>query len=261
MTNPAFYSKVAGQFGGYPDWPPRETHYPEGDPEQYFDSVLTALGAGAGAGGGGTRLLDVGCADGRNLLAVADRFSRVHGIDLSPEMLAAARRNQREAGLDHVLFEVADASATGLPDSSVEVVSSRRGPLFPDEFHRVLTEHGTVVHLGIGEQDVRALKEVFGRGQHFGRWNTVPLAREGQAQLEQAGFRVEHRSFRFDEYFHSAHDLRGFLQKVPIFEDFDPVADRARFDAYVERAGSQRGIHLARHWFVLVARKQPELAS
>ncbi|WP_328914477.1 MULTISPECIES: class I SAM-dependent methyltransferase [unclassified Streptomyces] len=248
MTNPAFYSKVAGQFGGYPDWPPRDTHYPEGDPEEFFDTVLTALG-------GGGRLLDVGCADGRNLLALADRFAQVRGIDMSPEMLAAARRNQREAGLDHVVFEVGDAAATRLPDGSVDVVSSRRGPLCPAEFHRVLGERGAVVHLGIGEQDARALKETFGRGQNYGRWHTVPPAQEGQVRLEEAGFCVEHRAFRFDEHFHSADDLRGFLRKVPIFEDFDPVADKERFDAYVERATSERGVHLARHWFVLVARK------
>ncbi|WP_329180362.1 class I SAM-dependent methyltransferase [Streptomyces sp. NBC_01477] len=251
MTNPAFYSEVAGRFGGYPDWPPRATHYPEGDPEEFFDTVLTGL-ATADAD-----LLDVGCADGRNLLALADRFARVRGIDLSPEMLEAARRNQREAGLDHVVFELADASATGLPDASVDVVSSRRGPLYAAEFHRVLTDQGVVVHLGIGEQDVRALKEVFGRGQNYGGWNAVPLAEEAQARLELAGFRVQHRGFRFDEHFHSADDLRGFLRKVPIFEDFDPVADQERFDAYAEQAASPRGIHLARHWFVLVASKEP----
>ncbi|WNI16408.1 class I SAM-dependent methyltransferase [Actinacidiphila sp. ITFR-21] len=248
MTSPAFYSKVAGQFGGYPDWPPRTTHYPDGDPEEYFDTALTAFGAGG-------RLLDVGCADGRNLLAVADRFRQVLGIDLSPEMLEAAHRHQREAALAHVAFEVGDASATRLARGSVDVVSSRRGPLCPAEFHRVLTDQGAVVHLGIGEQDVRALKEAFGRGQNYGRWCGVPAAQEDQARLEEAGFSVEHRAFRFDEYFHSADDLRGFLRKVPIFEDFDPVADKEPFDAYVGRARSERGIHLARHWFVLVARK------
>jgi len=253
VTDPAFYTRVADRFGGYPDWPPRAAHYPEGDPEEYFDARLGALGA-ADAG-----LLDVGCADGRNLLAVADRFARVRGIDLSARMLEAARRNQERAGpgraVGHVVFEVGDASATGLPDASVDVVSSRRGPLFPGEFHRVLTDRGAVVHLGIGEHDARALKEALGRGQNYGRWDEVPLAQQGRESLERAGFRVEHRAFRFEEYFHSAQDLRGFLGKVPIFEDFDPVADQRGLDAYLRRATSPRGVHLARHWFVLVARK------
>lgn len=247
MSDPAFYSKVATRFGGYPDWPPRDTDYPEGDPEAYVDSVLAALGGGS--------LLDVGCADGRNLLAVADRFPRVRGIDLSPEMVAAARRNQARTSLDHVVFEVGDASATGLPDHSVDVLCSRRGPLFPAEFHRVLKPGGAVVHLGIGEQDVRALKEAFGRGQHYGGWHEAPLAEQGRARLVAAGFAVEIRSYRFDEYFHHPQDLRGFLGKVPIFEDFDLDADRAALDGYLARATGERGIHLARHWFVLVARK------
>jgi SAM-dependent methyltransferase len=248
---PDFYSKVADKFGGYSSGAQRTTHFPQGDPEEAFDAVALDLGDEK------ARLLDVGCADGRNLLALAPSFGQVNGLDLAPEMLASAERHRAEAGLAHVTFAEGDASATGFPDDSFDVVTSRRGPLFPEEFHRVLRPGGSLVYLGIGERDVQALKEEFGRGQLYGRWNGTPVAREERERLERAGFTVvSERSFDYDEYFHTPQDLDTFLQMVPIFEDYSPEGDREPFERYLTQATRDEGIHLARHWFVLHARAE-----
>ncbi|GAA2331952.1 class I SAM-dependent methyltransferase [Streptomyces kunmingensis] len=250
---PGFYSKVAEKFGGYSSGAQRTTSYPQGDPEEEFDALVHELGTPTG------RLLDVGCADGRNLLSVAPSFGRVEALDLSPEMLASAEHHRAESGLDHVRFAVGDASATGFPDGAFDLVTSRRGPLFPDEFRRVLRTGGSVVYLGIGERDVRTLKEAFGRGQLYGRWTGTPVALEERRRLEDAGFTVDYeREFSYDEFFHTPGDLDRFLQMVPIFEDYDSESDREAFDRYVGQATTQEGIHLARHWFVLRARLTAE---
>ncbi len=47
-----------------------------------------------------------------------------------------------------------------------------------------------------------------------------------------------------------------FLQGVPIFEDYDPVEDRARLDEYVRRYRDARGVWLGRHRTVVVARRE-----
>ncbi|MFE9610937.1 class I SAM-dependent methyltransferase [Streptomyces sp. NPDC006012] len=247
---PDFYSKVANKFGGYSSGARRTTLFPQGDPEEVFDAVARELG------GGGTRLLDVGCADGRNLLAIAPRFGQVDALDLAPEMLDSARRHQTESGLAHVRFAVGDASATGFADGEFDVVTSRRGPLFPEEFGRVLRPGGSLVYLGIGERDVRALKEEFGRGQLYGRWDGTPVMRQDRERLERAGFSVvREQSVDFDEYFHTPQDLDTFLQMVPIFEDYGTGGDREALDRYMALATHDEGIHLARHWFVLHARR------
>ncbi|MEW2545126.1 class I SAM-dependent methyltransferase [Streptomyces sp. NPDC047002] len=245
-----FYSKVAEKFGGYSSGAQRTTSFPQGDPEERFDALVRELASPTG------RLLDVGCADGRNLLAVAGAFGRVDALDLSPEMLASAERHRAASGLDHVTFALGDASATGFPDGAFDVVTSRRGPLFPEEFGRVLRPGGSVVHLGIAERDVQELKEVFGRGQLYGRWSGTPVLREERERLERAGFTVDHAGeFTYDEYFHTPADLDRFLQMVPIFEDYDSAADRGAFERYAARATTSEGIHLARHWFVLRAHR------
>lgn len=48
----------------------------------------------------GTRVLDVGCGVGRWSRRLAARGARVTGVDLSPTMVAEARRRAREAALD-----------------------------------------------------------------------------------------------------------------------------------------------------------------
>ncbi|MGY0020482.1 class I SAM-dependent methyltransferase [Streptomyces sp. YJ-C3] len=248
-----FYSKVAEKFGGYSSGARRTTSYPQGDPEEEFDALVHELGSATG------KLLDVGCADGLNLLGLAPSFGRVDGLDLSPEMLASAERHRAASGLDHVRFAGGDASATGFPAGTFDLVTSRRGPLFPEEFRRVLRHGGSVVYLGIGERDVRTLKETFGRGQLYGRWAGTPVALEERRRLEDAGFTVDYeREFSYDEFFHTPEDLDRFLQMVPIFEDYDTESDREAFDRYVTRATAQEGIHLARHWFVLRAQLTAE---
>jgi SAM-dependent methyltransferase len=248
--NPEFYSKVAERFGGYSSGAQRTTVYPEGDPEAIFDRIATDLG------GPEARLLDVGCADGRNLLAIAPSFGHVHGIDLAPQMLDSAERSLAESGLGHVEFSLRDASATGFPDGSFDVITSRRGPLFAEEFHRLLRPGGAVVHLGIGEEDVRAIKEVFGRGQLYRRWEGEPVSHEERNRLEKAEFTVPLAlDVRYQEYFHSPAELSRFLEAVPIFEDYDQARDKELFDRYVEAAAEERGILMDRHWFVLHARR------
>ncbi|MFD8734272.1 class I SAM-dependent methyltransferase [Streptomyces sp. NPDC059618] len=248
--NPDFYSRVADEFGEYTSGGLRTDVFPDGDPEAAFDELAKGL---AGRDG---RLVDVGCADGRSLLRIAPAFADVLGIDMSESMLAAARRTCAELGLDHVAFERRDASRTGLPDGGADVLTSRRGPLFPGEFHRVLRPGGHLVYMGIGETDVRELKETFGRGQLYGRWDGRPVMDEVVEELTGAGFTVVlEKAFRTEEFYHSPVELDRFLRQVPIFEDYDSTADRAAFERYVASAGSDRGVRLDRHWFVVRARR------
>src|SRR5579875_3819269 len=70
--------------------------------------LIEAALDGAGVGEG-TRLLDVGCGSGLALERAATRGARVSGIDISPALLAVARRRVGEAtlvegGIDELPF-------------------------------------------------------------------------------------------------------------------------------------------------------------
>ncbi|MEV6569017.1 class I SAM-dependent methyltransferase [Streptomyces kronopolitis] len=245
-----FYSRVAERFGGYRSDARSTDVFPDGRPDDVFDELAKALGTPD------ARLLDVGCADGRSLLRISPAYGDVTGMDLSTSMLECAARYRAEAGLSHVSFELCDATRTGLPDGYADVVTSRRGPLIPAEFERVLRPGGVVMYMGIGEQDARELKETFGRGQDFDSWNGRPLA-EGIAQeLADAGFVVtNNQSFRFEEFYHSPEDLDTFLHQVPIIDNYDSAADKEAFDRYVAAVSVDQGVRLSRHWFLVQAQK------
>ena len=69
--------------------------------------------------------LDVGCADGYFTLSVAPYFNKIIAIDLSKGMLKAARKFQKEKGINNGSFEEQNAHHTNFDDISFDLVYSR----------------------------------------------------------------------------------------------------------------------------------------
>ena len=83
-------------------------------------SALLALEAGQ-------TVLDLGSGGGIDVLLSAQRVGpsgKVYGLDMTDEMLALARENQRKAGATNVEFLKGTIEAIPLPDHSVDVVIS-----------------------------------------------------------------------------------------------------------------------------------------
>ena len=75
----------------------------------------------------GERVLDLGSGSGLDVLLSARRVSpggHAYGVDMTDEMLALARRNAAEAGIDNVTFLKGLIEEIPLPDASVDVVIS-----------------------------------------------------------------------------------------------------------------------------------------
>ncbi len=67
----------------------------------------------------GIEVLDVGCGQGRALIAMASEYpnSRFRGCDISVEAIEGARAKVRELGLHNVQFNVVDAAAFDEPEA------------------------------------------------------------------------------------------------------------------------------------------------
>jgi SAM-dependent methyltransferase len=75
----------------------------------------------------GETVLDLGSGGGIDVLLSARRVGptgRAYGLDMTDEMLALARENQRKAGVTNVEFLKGDLEDIPLPDASVDVVIS-----------------------------------------------------------------------------------------------------------------------------------------
>lgn len=245
-----FYDKVAQKFGDYSSSGAKyTTEYKNGIPEKVFKKKLIKYC------GKNKIALDVGCADGRFTLEMVPYFKKVIAIDLSVGMLKAARNLQKKLKIKNVSFEEVDAFKTPYKNESFDLIWSRRGPSTFSESYRLLKKSGYFVQIGIGEQDCRQIKEIFGRGQNFGRWDEKVLEKN-KKELEKLGFKVVFAKEHFyTEYYPDYQNLDLFLQGVPIFTDFDSGKDRKYLKEYVDKNQTEKGIKLPRHRVVVVAQK------
>jgi ubiquinone/menaquinone biosynthesis C-methylase UbiE len=95
------------------------------------DAVAASLGCGNPTAlatlASGETVLDLGSGGGIDVLLSARRVGpagKVYGLDMTDEMLALARENQKKAGVTNVEFLKGEIENIPLPDSSVDVIIS-----------------------------------------------------------------------------------------------------------------------------------------
>lgn len=175
--------------------------FPSTEPELPVDLAMLDHLVGRVVAGGGAHVLDAGCGTGRIARYLVDRGLSVVGVDLSPGMLAMARR-------DHPDLELHEGSLTALPlaDGSVDGVvfwyslihlSDEELPVALAEAVRVLRPGGHVLlafQKGEGTYDVGAGLRERGHDVSLVRWHRGP--KQVLDALADAGFVKEARLVR-----------------------------------------------------------------
>src|SRR5512137_1813303 len=99
----------------------------------------------------GEIVLDLGSGGGIDVLLSAKRVGpsgKAYGLDMTDEMLALARENQRKAGVENVEFLKGEIEAVPLPDNSVDVIISNCVINLSADKDRVLAEAYRVLKPG-----------------------------------------------------------------------------------------------------------------
>ena len=99
----------------------------------------------------GETVLDLGSGGGIDVLLSARRVGptgKAYGLDMTDEMLALARENQRQAGVDNVEFLKGEMENIPLPEASVDVVISNCVINLSADKDRVLREAFRVLKPG-----------------------------------------------------------------------------------------------------------------
>ena len=106
---------------------------------------------GAGRTQPGETVLDLGSGGGIDVLLSARRVGppgKAYGLDMTDEMLALARENQRKAGVENVEFLKGEIENIPLPDNSVDVIISNCVINLSGDKDRVLREAFRVLKPG-----------------------------------------------------------------------------------------------------------------
>ena len=118
-------------------------------------AVLASLGCGNPTAlaelRAGETVLDLGSGGGIDVLLSAQRVGptgKAYGLDMTDDMLALARENQRKAGVENVEFLKGEIENIPLPDNSVDVIISNCVINLSADKDRVLREAFRVLKPG-----------------------------------------------------------------------------------------------------------------
>src|ERR1700734_2943645 len=119
------------------------------------EALLASLGCGNPTAlaklNPGEIVLDLGSGGGIDVLLSARRVGptgKAYGLDMTDEMLALARENQRKAGIENVEFLKGEIESIPLPDNSMDVVISNCVINLSADKDRVLREAFRVLKPG-----------------------------------------------------------------------------------------------------------------
>jgi arsenite methyltransferase len=119
------------------------------------EALLASLGCGNPTAlanlNPGETVLDLGSGGGIDVLLSAKRLGatgKAYGLDMTDEMLALARENQRKAGLENVEFLKGEIENIPLPGNSVDVIISNCVINLSADKDRVLSEAFRVLKPG-----------------------------------------------------------------------------------------------------------------
>ena len=154
----------------------------------------------------------------------------------------------------------------GLPDTTFDLVYSRRGPRFSESLLHTLKQETIFV------QEVVSNFDGYPLGEIFGRRHSVPSSYADQEVLLSGYTKhglvpVSSKEYFYEEFFRDGEHLAAFLTQVkpmlspwllpqPQFQEaFDPLRDRAALDLYVSYNTTSRGIRVLRQRKIFVLRR------
>src|SRR5690348_3683990 len=189
----------------------------------------------------GEVVLDLGSGGGIDVILSAKRVGptgKAYGLDMTDEMLALARENQRKAGAQNVEFLKGEIENIPLPDDSVDVIISNCVINLSGDKDRVLAEAFRVLRPG----GRFAVSDVVVRGE-------VPAAIRRSVEmwigcvagaLEESEYRAKLRAAGFAEVeleptrIYRAEDAKQFFAEAKLdIEKIAPMVDGKFMSAFV----------------------------
>ena len=154
-------------------------------------SLLALLGQGPG------KILDLGCGPGVMTAEIIKNNWTYYGVDISPQMIEAARKKFGPAA--KIFFSTGTAEKIDFPDNYFEVISAMGLVEYLDDEPAVFTEIKRVL-----KPDGRLIVSIpnwWSPARMWDRWGLTPLARLIRRLTQQnQATKLIHREYRLREY-------------------------------------------------------------
>ncbi len=187
-------------------------------------------------------VIDIGTAEGNNLLRLAPKIKKAIGIDVEPDMIRLAKQNKKLQKITNVIFRQMDANHLDFPDEYFDLAIIKHSPINFLEVYRILKKDGRCITQQVHETDKQNLKHAFGRGQGYNKKSSALLKKYKQ-QARNAGFiHIKSKISNIPYYFKSESHLRKFLNKTPTIHDFGKKNDEDTLKRFILQHKNARGI-------------------
>ena len=195
----------------------------------------------------GETVLDLGSGGGIDVLLSARRVGptgKAYGLDMTDEMLALARENQRKAGIENVEFLKGEIEHIPLPDNSVDVIISNCVINLSADKDQVVREAFRVLKPG----GRFAVSDVVTRGAMPSSIREQVLLRVGciAGALEETEYQTKLANVGFEQIsveptrIYRIEDARSFLQDKGVDVDAMATAVDGKFMSAFVRASKPK---------------------
>ena len=213
----------------------------------------------------GWAILDLGTGTGHTAFALAPHVARVTGIDLTPEMLAEAKKLQAAKSVANVDWAIADVHQLPFGDKAFRLITCRRAAHHFSHVRQSLREMRRVLRAGgrlvIDDRSVPEDDFVDACMNQLDRYHDESHVRqyrpgEWQQTLESLGFAVE-----AVEPYIKHRPLTSLTDRVSpenvrqIHQTLDQLNDAQRAALNLVEVDGQ--LHLD-HWYVMIAARKGE---
>jgi hypothetical protein len=239
----AFYNKIGKTIGW--DFSMLQCEMIDNSKFQYFDEINKNCQ--------NKTVLDIGTGGGEKALQNIKNAKFLVGTDFSSEMIKKA--NQNAESRNDVKFVMMDSNKIQFPNGFYDVVCARHTPFNAEEVYRTLSNSGMLFSEQVDEDDCLELKEIFGRGQ--GYKESPKLIDKIKTDLGKCNFsKTDFYDIIQDEYYKTEEDLLFLLNNTPIIPNFGKEAnDYEKFNTYVNKYTTDKGIYLKRRLFGVIVKK------
>jgi ubiquinone/menaquinone biosynthesis C-methylase UbiE len=204
-------------------------------------------------------LLDVGCGSASKLPSLAVNIQNIVAIDYNPLVVAQARKNILDSGLENIHVKLADGNRLPFTSNSIDMVTYMLSPHNAKEAYRVLVDGGYVIADRVGERDKPEIKAFFKdeNGISRGYRSNLPDGEVGRIHLQEF-FNANFIEVSCENFFwktkYTREGLWSLLKSTPTIENFDPEIDEKVFDLAWSELSVKGVITLTQHRVLLIAK-------